>query len=80
MNKSTFYEIKYINALFLKGQVYDCGGLQNTGSHTVPKLPPTHQMKILQMVIPILMQFCIYGSNWSVASHIMPYVIQRNMT
>ena len=47
MNKSTFCEIKYINGLFFKGQVYDCGRLQNTGSHTVQKLPPTHQMKIL---------------------------------
>ena len=37
--------------------------------------PP--QMKILNMVIPILMHFCSFISNWSVASCIKPNVIQR---
>ena len=32
------------------------------------------------MVIPILMPFCSLSSNWSVASHIKPHFIQRNMT
>ena len=31
------------------------------------------QMKILNMVIPILMQFCSLISNWSVASSIKPH-------
>ena len=33
-------------------------------------IPP--QMKILNMVIPILMQFCSFVSNWRVARRIMP--------
>ena len=33
-------------------------------------IPP--QMKILNMVIPILMHFCSLISNWSVASRIKP--------
>ena len=37
-------------------------------------IPP--QMKILNMVIPILMRFDSFVSNWSVSSHIMPHVIQ----
>ena len=41
-------------------------------------IPP--QMKILNMVITILMHFCSFVSNWSVASLIMPDVIQRNVT
>ena len=41
-------------------------------------LPP--QMKILNMVIPILMHFCSFVSNWSVESGVMPHVIQRNVT
>ena len=45
MNRSTFCEIKYKNGLFFfKGQVYDWGWFQNTGSHTRTKstreLPP----------------------------------------
>ena len=35
-------------------------------------IPP--QMKILNMVVPILMHFCSFLSNWSDASHIMPSV------
>ena len=37
-------------------------------------------MKILNMIIPILMHYCSFVSNWSVASHIMPHVTQRNVT
>ena len=37
------------------------------------------QMKILNMVIPILMHFCSFVSNWSLASRIKPHVIQRNV-
>ena len=37
-------------------------------------------MKILNMIIPILMHFCGFVSNWSAASRIMPHVIQRNVT
>ena len=39
-------------------------------------IPP--QMKIFNMVIPILMHFCSFASNWSVASRIKLHVIQRN--
>ena len=35
-------------------------------------IPP--QMKILNMVIPILMHFCSLISNWSVASRLKPHV------
>ena len=35
------------------------------------------QMKILNMVIPILMHLCTLISNWSVASYIKPYVIVK---
>ena len=38
------------------------------------------QMKILNMVIPILMQFCSLSSNWIVASRIQPHVIQPKVT
>ena len=41
-------------------------------------IPP--QMKILNIVIPILMHFCSFVSNWSVASHIMLHVMQLNVT
>ena len=41
-------------------------------------IPP--QMKILNMVIPILMLFCSFVSNRSVESGTMPHVIQRNAT
>ena len=41
-------------------------------------IPP--QMKILNMIIPILMYICSLNSNWSVARRIKPHVIQRNMT
>ena len=41
-------------------------------------IPP--QMKILNMVIPILMHFCSFVPNWSVESGLMPHVIQRNVT
>ena len=34
----------------------------------------------LNMVIPILMQFCSLVSYWSVASRIKPHVIQPNVT
>ena len=37
-------------------------------------IPP--QMKILNMVIPILMHFCSFVANGRVASSIMPHVIQ----
>ena len=42
MNMSTFCEIKYMNGLifFFKGQVYDWGCFQNTGSHTRTKITP----------------------------------------
>ena len=36
-------------------------------------VPP--KMKNLNMVIPILMHFCSFVSNWSVASLIKPHVI-----
>ena len=39
-----------------------------------------HHMKSLNMVIPILMQFCSFVSNRSLASHIMLHVIKRNVT
>ena len=35
------------------------------------------QMKILNMVMPILMHFCSFVSNWSIASRIMPHVITK---
>ena len=41
-------------------------------------IPP--QMKILNMVIPILMHFCSLVSNWSVASHIKLNIIKQNVT
>ena len=41
-------------------------------------MPP--QMKILNMVIPILMHFCSFVSNLSVASCIKLHVIQQNVT
>ena len=40
-------------------------------------IPP--QMKIFNMVIPILMHVCSFVSSWSVASRITPLVIQRNV-
>ena len=49
--------------------------------HISDDIPP--QMKILNMVIPILMQFCSLSSNWSVASRIKPHVsdvTQTNVT
>ena len=42
------------------------------------EMPP--QMKILNMVIPILMHFCSFVSNLSVASRIKLHVIQQNVT
>ena len=41
-------------------------------------IPP--QMKILNMVIPILMHFCSFVSNWSVESRIKPHVTKRDVT
>ena len=41
-------------------------------------IPP--QMKILNMVIPILMRFYSLVSNLRVASHKKAYVIQQNVT
>ena len=41
-------------------------------------IPP--QMKSLNMAIPILMHFCSFISDWSIASRIKPYVIKRNGT
>ena len=41
-------------------------------------IPP--QMKILNMVIPILVHICSFVSNWSVARRIMLHGIQRNVT
>ena len=38
------------------------------------------QMKILNMVIPILMHFCSLVLNWSVGSHINLHVIQQDVT
>ena len=38
-------------------------------------IPP--QMKILNMVIPILMHFCTFDSNPIVESRIKPHVIQK---
>ena len=38
-------------------------------------IPP--QIKILNMVIPILMHFCSFFSNWSVARCTMPHIIQQ---
>ena len=38
-------------------------------------IPP--RMKIINIVIPDLIHFCSFVSNWSVASHIKPHVIQR---
>ena len=38
-------------------------------------IPP--QMKILDMVIPILMHFCSLISNMSVASFIKPHLVQK---
>ena len=46
--------------------------------HISDDIPP--QMKILNMVIPILMHFCSFVENLSVASRVMPHVIKRNMT
>ena len=40
-------------------------------------IPP--QLEILNMVIPILMHVCSFISNWIVASHIKPHVIQQNV-
>ena len=38
------------------------------------------QMKIFIMVIPILMHFCSFVSNWSIASHMKQHVTQQNVT
>ena len=46
--------------------------------HIYDDIPP--QMKILNMVIPILMYFCRFVSNCSVASRITLCVIQQNVT
>ena len=46
--------------------------------HISDDIPP--QIKIFNIVIPILMQFCIFISNWSVASCIKPHIIQLNVT
>ena len=40
----------------------------------------SHQMKILNMVIPIQMHFCSFVSNWCIASCKEPQVIQGNVT
>ena len=37
-------------------------------------------MKLLNMVIPILLHFCSFISDWCVASCIMPHIIQRSQT
>ena len=41
-------------------------------------MPP--KMKILNMVIPIIMHFCSFLSNWSIVSRLKPHHIQRNVT
>ena len=41
-------------------------------------IPP--QMKILNIIIPILMHFCSFVSNWSFTSHIMLRIIQWHVT
>ena len=41
-------------------------------------IPP--QMKILNMVIPILIHFCSFVANWYITSRIKPHVIQQNVT
>ena len=41
-------------------------------------IPP--QMNIFNMVIPILMHFCSFVSNRSIASSIEPHIIQQNVT
>ena len=41
-------------------------------------IPP--QMNILNIVIPILLHFCSFVSNWSVASRIKLHGIQRTVT
>ena len=38
------------------------------------------QMKILNIVIPILMHICSFVSNWSVARHIVLHDIQQNVS
>ena len=40
-------------------------------------IPP--QIKILNMVIPILMHFSSLSSNWSVTRHVKTHVIQLNV-
>ena len=42
--------------------------------HTSNDMHP--QMKLLNMVIPILIHFCSFVSNWSVASRIKPHIIK----
>ena len=41
-------------------------------------IPP--QIKILNMVIPILVHFCSLNSNWIHVERYKPHVIQRNVT
>ena len=36
-------------------------------------------MKILNMVVPILMHFCSFISNLSVASHIISHIMEREV-
>ena len=66
MNRSTFCEIKYLNDIFLKGQVCDWGLSQNTGVHTHIKIthelyssqphahaPPTKEIYMLDFFAPV---------------------------
>ena len=54
-------------------------GAENVFSERISDdIPP--QMRILNMVIPILMHFCSFVSNSSIASRIKPHVSQRNVT
>ena len=76
-----------LNSKFSIGEVYrriynrkfSFTATQNVISERISDdIPP--QMKILNMAIPVLMHFCSFVSNWSVASSIMPHVIQGNVT
>ena len=59
-------------------KVTPSGAVNIISDHISDNIPP--QMKNLNMVIPILMYFSSFVSNWTIASSITLRVIQQNVT
>ena len=91
MNKSTFFEIKYMNGLvFFKGQVYDWGWFQNIGpetqiySYTLNVLKNNRHrgvkfMKIQWQVCfePMCPGHAFKGNCWFCEKHVLRVVLHK---